>query len=152
MYLFLNALILALLVPTGGMQKAEPGPACRAELRGVNLLTVLELPSGVVVEAPWQVVHRGKDESRMQRHVVLATLDRVIEKDALTGERRVMPFPEPVRLAFEGETHEALVERAAEMWCVTVMRAQENQSLDRVSPTQAQHTRITALPQLTEPA
>lgn len=149
MYLFLNALIMALLLPAGAMEDAEIGPSCRAELKGVNLLTVFELPTGIVVEAPWQVVHRGYDETRAKRHIVFATLDRVIEKDALTGRNRIVPFPEPIRLGFEGETHEAVVENAAEVWCVTVMRAQENQSLDRLSPTEAQHTRITALPEPT---
>lgn len=146
MYLFLNALIMALLLPAGAMENAEIGATCRAELKGVNLLTVMELPSGIVVEAPWQIIHRGVDEARVKRFVVFATLDRVIEKDEITGARKIVPFPEPIRLGFEGNTHEEVVENAAQVWCVTVMRAQENQSLDRLSPTEAQHARITALP------
>jgi predicted RNase H-like HicB family nuclease len=152
MYLLLNALILALLMPLGGSQKAETGPACRAELKGVDLLTVLELPNGVAVEGPWRVVRRSDDPARARRHVVLATLDRVIEKDALTGERQIVSFPQPVRIAFDGDTHTELVERAAEVWCVTVMRAHQNQSLDPLAPPPAPQVRITTLPQRNDAA
>ena len=143
MYLFINALILALLLPASGAHVAEAGPTCRAELKGLNLLTIIELPSGVAVEGPWRITPAGDEISRT-RYNVVATLDHVVEKDGLTGDRQVIPFPQPVRLAFEGDTQEEVVRRAARVWCVTVMRAQENQSLDRLSgPTE---TRITALP------
>jgi hypothetical protein len=151
MYLFLNALILALLLPAGGVQSADVGPACRAELKGAVLRTVLELPGGVAVEAPWRVTHRSSDATRAKRHLMAATLDRVIEKDALTGERNIVPFPQPVHITFEGDTHAALVEHAAELWCVTVMRAQENRSLDRLTPAGA-NAKITALPRRLDPA
>jgi hypothetical protein len=149
MYLFINALILALLVPPGGASFAEAGPTCRAQIRGLNLLTVVELPTGVAIEGPWRITHH-RDEMSANRFTVLATLDHVVETDALTGGRSVIPFPEPVRLAFEGASQEEVVTRAAQVWCVTVMRAQENQMLDHLAePTQ---TRITALPRLTDAA
>src|SRR5690606_16440088 len=136
-----NALILALLIPTGGAHMAEAGPTCRAELKGVNLLTVVELPNGLVVEGPWRIDQHSSGNSPFG---MIATLDHVIERDALTGSRNVIPFPEPVQLAFEGKTQEEVVQRAARVWCVTVMRAQENQRPDQLSePTAA---RITALP------
>ncbi|HEX6134071.1 MAG TPA: hypothetical protein VFZ24_08905 [Longimicrobiales bacterium] len=142
MYLFMNALILALLVPAGGVQM-EAGASCRAELKGLNLLTVIELPNGLAVEGPWRV-RNDRAEHSSKRYTVVATLDHVVEKDALTGDRNVIPFPEPVQLAFEGDSQEEVVRRAARVWCVTVMRAQENRSLDQmVEPTGA---RITALP------
>jgi hypothetical protein len=148
MYLLLNALILVLLLPLAGSEKAAPGPACRAELSGMDLLTVLELPTGVAVAGPWRVVRRGSDPARSGRQVILATLDRVIETDALTGERQVVSFPRPVRIAFDGATQADLVERAAEVWCSTVTRAHENQSLDPLSPAAPlPPMRITALPQ-----
>ena len=147
MYLLLNALLLVLLLPLGGSQKAEADPACRAELKGVDLLTVIQLPSGVAVEGPWRVVHRSDDPTRVSRLVIYATLDRVIETDALTGEREVVAFPQPVRIAFNGATQAELVERAAEVWCVTVMRAHENQSLDPLASPPQPPMRITALPQ-----
>lgn len=142
MYLFINALIMALLVPAGATSLAHEGPTCRAEIKGLNLLTVVELPTGLAVEGPWRITHQG-DEQSSSHFKVLATLDHVIETDALTGGRNVIRFPQPVRLSFEGETQEDAVRRAARVWCVTVMRAQENQMLDRMAePT---HTRITAL-------
>jgi hypothetical protein len=146
MNLFVNALILALLVPTGSAQKVEDGPACRAELRGSDLLTTVVFPTGLQVEGPWRVVHseQSPDGSSL---TMLATLDRIVEKDALTGGRNVVPFPVPVNLAFEGPTTKELIHRAAQVWCVTVMRAQENPALQHMSPTRAQHTRVAALPE-----
>ena len=132
MYLFINALILALLVPAGGANVADAGPTCRAELKGSNLLTVVELPTGVAVEGPWRVMHQAA-ESSAERFTVLATLDHVVEKDGLTGGRSVIPFPQPVRLAFEGTTQAEAVKRAAHVWCVTVMKAQENRKLDHLA-------------------
>lgn len=143
MYLYINALIMALLLPANGVSTADVAPNCRAELKGFDLLTVVELPTGIAVEGPWRVTHQGGEDGDAQ-FTVVATLDHVVETDALTGVRNVIPFPEPVKLAFQGETQEDLVRRAARMWCVTVLRAQENQSLDHLSePVQ---TRITALP------
>lgn len=144
MYLFINALILALLVPAGGAKVAEAGPTCRAELRGSSLLTVVELPTGVAVEGPWRVMDTPA-EAKDQRYIVLATLDHVVEKDALTGDRSVIPFPQPVRLAFEGTTQAEAVKRAAHVWCVTVMKAQENRKLDHLA--EPVRHRIAALPE-----
>jgi hypothetical protein len=142
MYLFINALILALLAPVTGVKVAEAGPTCRAEIRGMNLLTTVQLPTGVAVEGPWRITHSG-DDAGPGRFTVLATLDHVIETDEFTGDRSVTPFPRPVQLAFEGDSQEEIVRRAARVWCVTVMRAQENQMLDHLAePTQ---TRITAV-------
>lgn len=145
MYMFINALILALLMPPGTPDTAQNGPACRAELKGHDLLTTIDLPGGMTIEGPWRVVHRGEMRGEETHWVMLATLDRVIEKDAISGERTVIPFPEPVSMAFEGTDQRELIHRAAQVWCVTVMRAQENQALDRLSPSQqAAKTRIAA--------
>ena len=109
-----------------------------------NLLTVVELPTGVAVEGPWRVMHQ-ENVAQDHRFTVLATLDHVIEKDALTGGRNVIPFPQPVRLAFEGSSQEEAVRRAAHVWCVTVMKAQENQNLDHLA--EPVRHRIAALPE-----
>jgi hypothetical protein len=146
MFHIINALVLAVLVPAGGAQKVEDGPACRAELNGLNLLTVLELPSGLRVEAPWRVVHSGSDENGQTKFVMFATADRVVETDPVTGVRNIIPFPQPVSLAFEGASQRELVQRAAQVWCVTVMRAQENQDLQQLSPVAVRGTRVTMLP------
>jgi hypothetical protein len=147
MYMIINALILALLVPSAGTERAQNGPACRAELTGHNLLTTVDLPGGLTIEGPWRVVHKGEQRGRDTHWLMFATLDRVIENDAISGERTEISFPEPVSLAFEGNDQNELVHRAAQVWCVTVMRAQENRALDRLSPSQqAALTRIAMLP------
>jgi hypothetical protein len=145
MHLFINALILAVLVPASDVVRAEEGPACRAELKGLDLLTILELPSGVRVEGPWRVVHSAETVDGGTTFLMFATVDRVVERDPVTGKHSIVPFPRPVSLAFEGETQTELVQRAAQVWCVTVMRAQENQRLDRLSPQHAMHTRVAAV-------
>jgi hypothetical protein len=145
MNMFVNALILALLVPGGTAEKALDGPSCRAEVRGSHLLTTVDLPSGVQVEGPWRIVFSEQIPER-EGFVMFATLDRIVERDALTGGRSVVPFPEPVSLAFEGESQYELVQRAARVWCVTVMRAQENPALQHLSPTQPAQTRIATAP------
>jgi hypothetical protein len=144
MHMFINALILALLVPAGETEKVNDGPACRAELTGVDLVTTIEFPTGLRVAGPWRVVHAGDVRDGEAHYTMYATLDRVIETDALTGSRNVIPFPEPVSLAFEGKTQKDLIHHAAQVWCVTVMRAQENQQLQRLSPNQVK-TRVAAL-------
>lgn len=149
MYMFINVLILTLLVPTGGAYIAEDGPTCRAKLNGRNLLTIVELPTGVAVEGPWRVA-QGTDGLGAKSIVLVATLDHVIETDELTGSRNVIPFPQPVRLAFEGHTREEAAHRAARVWCVTVMRAQENRELDHLP--EAAHRRITAVPRAIDAA
>jgi hypothetical protein len=148
MYMIINALNLAVLVPSGGVERASDGPACRAELEGLNLRTTVELPTGLLIEGPWRVQHGGDMQNGETHFVLVATLDRVIERDVMTGERRVTPFPEPVSMMFEGTDQRTLVQRAANVWCVTVMRAQENQALDRIP---ANHGSITRIAVLTEP-
>lgn len=146
MYMLINAMLLALMLPAGGADRVTIGPACKAEVAGLDLLTAVHLPGGVVVEGPWRIVRGGEMKSDQAHYVMLATLDRVIERDVVTGEQRVIPFPEPVNLAFEGANQQEMVERAAQVWCVTVMRARENQALDRLPANQGSITRIAALP------
>jgi hypothetical protein len=145
MYMFLNALIMALLLPAAAEQKAADGPACRAQLSGLELRTRLDLPTGIRIEGPWRIVHRGDMAEGEARYILFAQLDHVIQHDRLTGERDIIPFPEPVRLAFEGPSQVELVRRAARTWCVTVMRAQHNQAADLTGRGQ-NSTLITALP------
>jgi hypothetical protein len=145
MFQLINALVLAVLVPAGGAQKVEDGPACRAELAGLALTTVLELPSGLRVEAPWRVVHAGDMDNGEATFVMYATVDRVIETDPVSGKRNIIPFPQPVSLAFEGKTQQELVHRAAQVWCVTVMRAQENQDLQHLDPAPLKGARVASL-------
>lgn len=142
MYMFINALILALLVPGSGAHRVEDGPACRAELKGLDLLTIVELPSGLMVEGPWRVIHTADMEDGDAHYTMFATLDRVVERNPITGNRAITPFPQPISLTFEGTSQLELVQRAARVWCVTVMRAQENKALEQVSPQQPMETRV----------
>lgn len=146
MYMFINAVILALLLPAATEQKADVGPACKAELVGSDLLTRVELPTGMVIEGPWRIVHRGDLHAGEERFIVFAQLDHFVERDALTGDRVVVPFPEPIRLAFEGPSQLELIRNAAQTWCITVMRAQQNRTHDRIPPDQKNQTRVAALP------
>jgi hypothetical protein len=146
MYMFIYALLLALLLPAGGAETVNDGPSCKAEVTGLKLLTAVYLPGVTVIEGPWRIVHGGEMREQQPHYVMRATLDRVIERDAVTGEQKVIPFPEPVNLAFEGASQHELVERAAQIWCVTVMRAQESQALDRLPANQASITRVAMLP------
>jgi hypothetical protein len=150
MYMVINALLLALLLPAGGAEKVRGGPACRAEVQGLKLVTVVQLPGGMVVEGPWRIVHGGEMKDDQTHYVMLASLDHVVERDVVTGEQKLIPFPEPVNLAFEGTSQRELVERAAQIWCVTVMRAQENQALDRLPSNQGSITRIAARPEVAQ--
>jgi hypothetical protein len=142
MYMFINALILAVLVPASGAQRVEDGPACSAELKGHDLTTSLQMPTGMRVEAPWRVVHTGEMVEGKPVFVMFATLDRVIERNPTTGSRSIMPFPEPVSLAFEGDSQAEAVQRAAQVWCVTVIRAQENNKLQQLAPRPVLETRV----------
>jgi hypothetical protein len=148
MYMLINALIIALLIPAGSpesVRRAEAGPSCRAVLEGTNLMTTMEFPTGLTVEGPWRVLHTteaGGDDANV---TIYATLDRVIETDELTGGNEVIPFPEPISLSFEGADRSELMQRAAQVWCVTVMRAQQNQRLENLSPNRAFQTRVARL-------
>jgi hypothetical protein len=146
MHMVINALLLALVLPGSRVERVSDGPACKAEVQGLKLVTVVQLPGGMVVEGPWRIVHGGEMKADEPHYVMLASLDRVIERDMVTGEQKVIPFPEPVSLAFEGTNQRDMVERAAQIWCVTVMRAHENQAFDRLPPNQGSITRIAALP------
>jgi hypothetical protein len=66
----------------------------------------------------------------------------VIERNPTTGSRSIMPFPEPVSLAFEGDSQAEAVQRAAQVWCVTVIRAQENNKLQQLAPRPVLETRV----------
>ncbi|CAN5888292.1 hypothetical protein BH23GEM9_BH23GEM9_01040 [soil metagenome] len=145
MYMFINALLLALLLPAEN--RAEDGPACRAELTGRSLLTTVEFATGLMIEGPWQVLHSGQPRDKAEQYLMVATLDRVIERDMITGGENVIPFAQPLSLSFEGETREQMIQRAARVWCVTIMRARENRSLQQLSPHKTVHTRIAVLPE-----
>ena len=146
MFVFVSAMLLAMMVPTAP-QRTGDGPACHAELRGLVLVTSVDLPSRVRVEGPWKLSHQGEmnAEDGTAHFRMEAELDRVVQRDAVTGQERETRLGSPVRLVFEGSDQRDLVRRAAQVWCVTVMRAQENHALDQISPTQPKPVKIAAI-------
>ncbi|HEX7051290.1 MAG TPA: hypothetical protein VF188_13875 [Longimicrobiales bacterium] len=118
----------ALAIPAGlAAQDSEGAPSCRANLDGDQLTTAIEFPNGYAVEAPWRVNwNRSASLSDGRTGVAAAAeLDRIIEVDPATGQRVVTPFPEPIRTTFEGHDEEELIYQAAQIWCLTVLKAQQ---------------------------
>lgn len=121
---------LAVLAAPAGLsaQTNDNSPACRADLDGERLTTTIRFSDGYTITAPWEVEWNRPAalDNGAEGVAVGATLDRVVEVDPETGERRVTPFPEPIETTFEGENEEAMVYRAAQIWCLTVLKAQQN--------------------------
>ncbi|HEX7120247.1 MAG TPA: hypothetical protein VF212_15740 [Longimicrobiales bacterium] len=129
---------LALVAPVGlSAQAPANAPACRADLDGNRLTTTIEFSDGYAVEAPWTVNwNRSASLEDGSRGVAAdASLDRIVEVDPQTGQRMVTPFPEPIETTFEGRSEEELIYRAAQIWCLTVLRAQEQNSGGAHRPT-----------------
>lgn len=135
--------LVALAAPTGLSAQQQPdAPACRADLDGDELTTAIEFPDGYAVEAPWRVSWNRAATMENGDDGVAATaeLDRIVEHDPTTGERVVTPFPEPIETLFEGTSEDELVYRAAQIWCLTVLKAQEQEATNSPAPP-ARHSR-----------
>lgn len=110
-------------------QAQDQAPACRADLDGNQLTTTIEFNDGYAVEAPWSLSWNRAAALPDGRTGVAAAarLDRIVEVDPSTGQRIVTPFPEPIETTFEGGTEEELMYQAAQIWCLTVIKAQERE-------------------------
>ncbi len=120
--------LLALALPARvGAQESAKAPACRAALDGDLLTTTIEFSDGYAVEAPWQVTWNRSASLEDGRPGIIATarLDRIVEVSPGTQERVMTPFPEPITTTFEGHSEQELAYRAAQIWCLTVLKAQE---------------------------
>jgi hypothetical protein len=127
-FLIHAAMLLALAMPVRlGAQTPAKAPACRAALDGDLLTTTIEFENGYAVEAPWQVTwNRSASLEDGSRGVqATARLDRIVEVNPGTHERVMTPFPEPITTTFEGHSEQELAYRAAQIWCLTVLKAQE---------------------------
>jgi hypothetical protein len=118
---------LAIAIPVGLGGGGEPGeeddgPLCRASLEGDQLTTAIEFADGYTVEGPWTVVLAEQDAEA--RQMLTAVLDRIVEVRGESGDRVESPFPTPIETTFEGRDDAEVVQRAAEVWCVVVMKAQ----------------------------
>jgi len=132
---FIAALALALPAPLAAQTPGQ-APTCRGALEGDRLVTTIEFPNGYVVEGPWRVSgNRPVALEDGTRGVAMnASLDRIIEVEPGTGQRVTTPFPEPIETTFDGQTEQELVQRAAQIWCLTVIRAQQNQQRNQGTP------------------
>jgi hypothetical protein len=134
MHMLINAVVLAMTLPADPAEIARDVPACSAEFDGGVLSTQVEFADGYVVVAPWRVLHAGSAamQDGTEGQVVTAVLDRIVEKDGMTGQRRLTPFAQRVNVTFRGRTHDDVIDRAAEMWCSTVLRM--NGGVNRFAP------------------
>jgi hypothetical protein len=125
MHMMINALVLALASPGPTSDLVGESPKCRADLIGPNLTTQVEFTDGYVVEGPWRVVEAGKAplDDGQDGHYATAVLERLVEIDPITGEKRMTHFRSGVRIDFRGRTSEELVRHAAQLWCSTVIRS-----------------------------
>jgi hypothetical protein len=119
-------LVIAVAAGLGlGMQSAREAPACHATLDGRNLTTAIDFGDGFALEGPWRVLRTRNGDLGNGRsgHSVQAVLDRIVEVDTRRGERSATTFPEPVRMTFQGRSEEEMIDRAARVWCASVLRA-----------------------------
>lgn len=119
--------LLALLAPVQlSAQEPANGPACRASLDGDQLTTTIEFSDGYAVEAPWHVTwnRSASLEDGSPGVAASASLDRIVEVRPDTKERVMTAFPEPITTTFEGHSEQELAYRAAQIWCLTVLKAQ----------------------------
>lgn len=119
-----------LLVPVcaAGLWAEQPAnvTGCRATLNGKELTTVVEFGDGYRVVGPWRVVATRNGPVGNGNGVLMhATLDRIIEHRPETGRDVTTPFPRPIETRFEGANQNELVTRAAHIWCMTVMKVQQ---------------------------
>lgn len=147
MHTLINAVVLAMTMPADPAEMARHVPTCSAELEAQTLHTQVEFADGYTVEGPWRVTQDRHGELRAggEGRIVAAIIDRIVEKDALTGQRRTTPFGQGVAVTFEGSTHDDLVARAAELWCAAVMRMGAGGG-GRFAPTTIEPTRVTLAP------
>jgi len=129
---FVTALALALPAPLAA-QGSDQAPTCRGSMEGDRLTTTITFPNGYTVEGPWRVSGNRPValEDGTRGVAVNASLDRIIEVEPGSGQRVATPFPEPIETTFDGQNEQQLVERAAQIWCMTVIRAQQNQHRDQ---------------------
>lgn len=137
--------LIALAMPAQIWAQEPPkAPACRAALDGDQLTTTIEFSDGYAVEAPWQVTwNRGASlEDGRPGLTATARLDRIVEVKPGTKERVMTPFPEPITTTFEGQSEQELAYRAAQIWCLTVLKAQEQASTKPAGKPANQNTTV----------
>jgi hypothetical protein len=143
MHMLINAVVLAMTLPADPADLARNVPTCSADLQGSALNTQMEFADGYTVEGPWRVMQTSTGELRGggEGRIIAAVIDRIVEKDALTGQHRTIPFGQGIAVTFEGSTHDELEEQAADLWCAAVMRMGRGSAGARFAPTTVEPTR-----------
>jgi hypothetical protein len=149
--MLINAVVLAMTLPADPAELAAGVPTCTAVFADGVLSTQVAFADGYTVEAPWRVLRarnvRAMDGSRAR--VVSAVLDRIVETNALTGQRSHTRFRERVDVTFRGRTQDDVNDRAAALWCTTVLRM--NGGPQRFAPSSVPRPRVARLPGGTTP-
>jgi hypothetical protein len=120
----------AVLIGAASLEAQTPqnAAACRAERRGEALITKIEYADGYSVEGPWRVT---EDVRAGRATTVRAVLDRIVETRPLTSTRHMTALPTAIEMTFRGRSPSDLLDEAANLWCVTVMKARAS---TRASP------------------
>jgi hypothetical protein len=121
---------IAVLIAGSSLQAQEQdqAPICQAERRGESLITRIEYPDGYKVEGPWRIT---SDLQAGTMSTVRAVLDHIVEFKPLTSTQQMTALPSAIEMTFRGTSLNALLEEAANVWCITVMKARA--SLDSPS-------------------
>lgn len=109
-----------LLAGVAEAQVVRSAPTCKANQSGAELVTRIVFPDGYTVEGPWRVtgvVKSGRNTT------LTAVLDHIIETAAISSRREHVALPGPIQMKFTGRSMNELLNEAANLWCVTVLKA-----------------------------
>jgi hypothetical protein len=153
MHMLINAVVLAATLPADPAEIARDIPECHAAIEGGMLNTRVEFAGGYAIEGPWRVMHNGRAELHDGREgrAISAVLERMVEIDAITGSHRMTEFPQGIAIRFVGHTQDELIEKAAQLWCLAVMRMRGG-ATGRFAPATIPPQRVAAGPGRAPPA
>jgi hypothetical protein len=120
-------------------QVGDRTPTCRAERLGEALITRIEYPDGYRVEGPWRIT---RDTRAGSLSTIQAVLDRIVEFRPLTSTQQMTSLPSAIEMTFRGRSPVALLEEAANVWCVTVMKARASYDYSAVKRRAATPNRV----------
>jgi hypothetical protein len=102
-------------------QGAAKSPTCHAVRKGQDLITRIEFPDGYSVEGPWHVkslISAGSGST------LTAVLDHIVEsRPFTTGGPQTTALPAAIEISFKGSNMDRILNEAADLWCMTVLRA-----------------------------